>query len=159
MDIRDDELATLTEFGPVTLAGSDGHPIPQPSFGALNPEDFEVERNGTTLHIMRLANGNACVIERGANGQGPDKGSFAPYHNKPMADAEREMIVDGWSLKTTQQMTITDRSHGWNNTTISGVCSPDVTVEDVKKRFYHDYFGGRQAWVRDGRFGCVVHTD
>ena len=40
-----------------------------------------------------------------------------------------------------------------------GICSPDVTVEDVKKRFYHWYFGGRDAWVKDGRFGCTIHTD
>ena len=56
-------------------------------------------------------------------------------------------------------MTVTNRMDGYASTTISGTCSPDVTVEDVKKRFYHWYFGGRDAWVKDGRFGCTIHTD
>jgi hypothetical protein len=56
-------------------------------------------------------------------------------------------------------MNVTSRSDGYANTTVSGECSPDVTVEDVKKRFYHWYFGGRDAWVKDGRFGCTIHTD
>lgn len=127
------------------------------SFAAPNPADFEVERDGVTLHVMQFANGNACVIERGT--EGPDGGSFAPYHNTPMMAAMGTMLADGWSLKTTQQMSVTDRSNGHNNVTVSGVCSLDVTVEDVKKRFYHFYFGGRGAWVEDGRFGCTIHTD
>lgn len=129
------------------------------SFEAPNPADFEVERGGVTLHVMLFANGNACVIERGANGEGPDKGSFAPYHNTPMMAAMGTMLADGWALKTTQQMSVTSRSDGYGHCTVSGVCSPDVTVEDVKKRFYHFYFGGRAAWVKDGRFGCTIHTD
>jgi hypothetical protein len=127
-------------------------------FQPLNAEDFEVERGGVTLHVMRYYNGNACVVERGADG-GRDKGAFAAYDRKPFAEAEAAMIADGWTLKATQQMSVTQWSHGYNNTTIQGVCSPDVTVEDVKKRFYHDYFGGRAAWVSDGKFGCTIHTD
>lgn len=129
------------------------------AFAAPNPNDFEVERDGVTLHVMLFANGNACVIERGADGKGPDKGSFAPYHNTPMMTAMGTMLADGWSLKTTQQMSVTNRSNGYAQTTVSGVCSPDVTVEDVRKRFYHSYFGGTGAWVRDGRFGCTIFTD
>lgn len=54
---------------------------------------------------------------------------------------------------------VTQRSHGYNNETVSGTCPADATVEEVKERFYHDYFGGRDAWVKDGRFGCTIHTD
>ena len=54
---------------------------------------------------------------------------------------------------------VTDQSHGYNNTTVQGTCPGDATVEEVKARFYHDYFGGRDAWVSDGRFGCTIHTD
>ncbi len=131
----------------------------QDQFKPTNAEDFEVERDGTILHVMRFANGNACVIERGPNGEGPDKGSFAPYHNMPLPEAMLQMQADGWSLKTTKQMIVTQRSNGYNNVSVSGDCSPDVTVEDIKKRFYHYYFGGRSAWVKDGRFGCTIHTD
>lgn len=54
---------------------------------------------------------------------------------------------------------VTSRSFGHNNTTVQGTCPADATVQEVKDRFYHDYFGGRDAWVRDGRFGCTIHTD
>jgi hypothetical protein len=54
---------------------------------------------------------------------------------------------------------VTDRSFGYNNTTVQGTCPQDATVEEVKERFYHEYFGGRGAWVKDGRFGCTIHND
>jgi hypothetical protein len=54
---------------------------------------------------------------------------------------------------------VTDRSFGYNNTTVRGTCPDDATVQEVKDRFYHEYFGGRDAWVRDGKFGCTIHTD
>lgn len=56
-------------------------------------------------------------------------------------------------------MTVLSRSPGYGHTSLYGDCSPDVTVDDVKARFYHPYFEGRDAWVKDGHFGCVVHTD
>jgi hypothetical protein len=56
-------------------------------------------------------------------------------------------------------MEVEHRRPGYANVTISGRCGPDVTKEDVEARFYHSYFGGREAWVKDGRFGCVIHTD
>ncbi|MER9829205.1 hypothetical protein NKJ51_12560 [Mesorhizobium sp. M0134] len=56
-------------------------------------------------------------------------------------------------------MDVTGRERGYAHTRIWGTCSQDVTVEDVKERLYHWYFGGRDAWVRDGKFGCVIHTD
>lgn len=51
------------------------------------------------------------------------------------------------------------RSPGYAHVTISGTYTGPATVDDVKDKFYHDYFGGRDAWCRDGKFGCVVHTD
>ena len=54
---------------------------------------------------------------------------------------------------------VTQRSHGHNTTTVQGTCPADSTVEEVKERFYHDYFGGRGAWVNAGRFGCTIHLD
>jgi len=54
---------------------------------------------------------------------------------------------------------VTDRVFGYNHTTIQGTCPADATVQEVKDRFYHEYFGGRGAWVKDGRFGCTIHTD
>ena len=56
-------------------------------------------------------------------------------------------------------MQVESSINGYAHTTISGRCGPDVTREDVEARFYHSYFGGRGAWVKDGRFGCVIHTD
>lgn len=58
---------------------------------------------------------------------------------------------------TEKSMKITSTEHGYNHDRIIGTCSNDVTVEDVKERFYHSYFGGREAWVKDGKFGCVIH--
>ena len=57
------------------------------------------------------------------------------------------------------QFEVTQRSHGYAHVMVSGSCPPDATVEEVKERFYHWYFGGRDAWVEDGRFGCTIHTD
>lgn len=54
---------------------------------------------------------------------------------------------------------VTSRSHGYNHTSVTGTCPADATVDEVKARFYHEYFGGRDAWVRDGRFGCTIHRD
>lgn len=131
------------------------------AFAPLHPNDFEVEKDGEILHIMisEWRPDMAHVVLRGPAGEGPDRGGFAPYDRMPTAKALSLLKADGWALKTTKQMVVTDRSNGHNNVSVSGVCSPDVTVEDVKKRFYHFYFGGREAWVKDGRFGCTIHTD
>ncbi len=59
----------------------------------------------------------------------------------------------------TKRMNVTSRSQGYHHMVIVGECDPDVTVEDVRSRFFHVQFGGRDAWVKDGRFGCTVHTD
>lgn len=54
---------------------------------------------------------------------------------------------------------VTGRTEGYGHTRVQGDCPHDATVEEVKARFYHDYFGGREAWVENGRFGCVIHQD
>lgn len=54
---------------------------------------------------------------------------------------------------------VTDTQPGYAHTRISGTYTGPATVEAVKKRFFHSYFGGRDAWCRDGKFGVVVHTD
>lgn len=83
------------------------------------------------------------------------------------ADAEKlsaltgdEHAVEFFDIEMPEKvMEVTNREPGYAHTRVQGTCSPDVTVEDVKRRFYHGYFGGRDAWVRDGKFGCVIHTD
>ncbi len=128
-------------------------------FAPLSQNDFDVEKDGVTLNVQRFANDTAMVMlcdpETGRNSKGP----FQPYYGKPMGEVMHAMHADGWTIKATMQMVVEHRSNGYNNCTVSGVCSPDVTVEDVEKRFYHWYFGGRNAWVKDGRFGCTIHTD
>lgn len=54
---------------------------------------------------------------------------------------------------------ITSRSPGYAHVTLHGTYEGPVTVKDIEDRFYHSYFGGRSAWARDGKWGCVVHTD
>jgi len=63
------------------------------------------------------------------------------------------------SDKNDERMKVTSRSQGYHHVVIVGECDADVTVEDVRRRFYHPQFGGRDAWVTGGRFGCTVHTD
>lgn len=58
-----------------------------------------------------------------------------------------------------KRITVEDTQYGYAHTRYSGACSSDVTVDDIKKRFYHSYFGGREAWVKDGRWSAVCHTD
>lgn len=50
-----------------------------------------------------------------------------------------------------KRISITDSQRGYAHTQYYGTCGPDVTVEDIKKSIYHSYFGGRNAWVRDGK--------
>jgi len=57
------------------------------------------------------------------------------------------------------QITIESSHQGHCHTQIYGSCSQDVTVQDIEQRFYDPYFGGRNAWVRDGKFGVIVHND
>lgn len=128
----------------------------------LSMEDFEVTRAGVTLHVMSTQWSQvAHVIERNPTGEPPIDlragPNAAPYDRLDKATVLDRLLADGWEVKQTQQMIVTGRSEGYNHTVVWGICSPDVTVEDVKKRFYHDYFGGRQAWVKDGKFGATIH--
>ena len=61
--------------------------------------------------------------------------------------------------ETPPRIVVTTRRPGYAHETLGGTCAPDVTVEEIRARFYDTYFGGRDAWVRDGHWGCVVHTD
>lgn len=58
-----------------------------------------------------------------------------------------------------KHITITDSQRGYAHTQYYGTCGPDVTVDDVKRAIYHSYFGGRNAWVRDGQWGAICHDD
>ena len=55
--------------------------------------------------------------------------------------------------------TVTSRERGHNHIRMQGTFTGSATVEDVKKNFCNEHFGGRDAWVRDGQFGVIVHTD
>jgi len=157
------KLAALTgeDHGPVFLGDELENDGLVYSFEPMVANDYEVEKDGVVLHVMisEWRPDIAHVIERGPNGEGPDKGSYAAYDRLTPAEARGRMLADGWKLKTTKQMVVTERGQSYGTASVSGVCSPDVTVEDVQKRFYHFYFGGRGAWVKDGRFGCTIHTD
>lgn len=48
---------------------------------------------------------------------------------------------------------------GYHHTVYEGICGKDVTVEDIKKKFYHTHFGGRDAYVNNGRWRAVCHND
>jgi len=61
--------------------------------------------------------------------------------------------------QTQKRIEVTHREPGYAHVRLQGTCFSDVTVDDIIREFYHEYFGGREAWVRDGRWGCVVHTD
>lgn len=61
---------------------------------------------------------------------------------------------------TQKKIVVTGRASGYAHVRLWGTCGPDVTREDIEKRFYHSYFGGREARVhKDGTWSCVVHTD
>lgn len=55
--------------------------------------------------------------------------------------------------------TILHSSPGYAHTRVSGTYTGDATIEDVGKKFYHPYFGGRDAWCSNGEWGCIIHDD
>ncbi len=58
------------------------------------------------------------------------------------------------------EFNVTSRSGGYAHVRLSGTCDPSATREDVERRFFHPYFGGRDAGVDGkGKFWCIVHTD
>lgn len=67
-----------------------------------------------------------------------------------MADAAADQAVE---------FTVSQRLGGYAHVTLYGTYTGPASVKDVEQRFYHPYFGGREAWVKDGQWGCVVHTD
>lgn len=54
---------------------------------------------------------------------------------------------------------ITSTQIGYAHTRFEGVYTGPVTVADIKKKIYHPYFGGRDAWCKDGYWGAVRHDD
>lgn len=58
-----------------------------------------------------------------------------------------------------KRMDVDTEIPGYAHVIVQGTCGPNVTTEDVRRRFYHSYFGGRDEWVRNGRFGVTIHTD
>lgn len=63
-------------------------------------------------------------------------------------------------INGSERITVTGRQGGYAHEKLWGTCSPDVTVEEIRARFYHEYFGGRDAQVDgNGNWSCVVHTD
>ncbi len=63
-------------------------------------------------------------------------------------------------IDTTKQITVIGRQAGYAHVRLWGTCQPDVTVEDIRARFYHHYFGGRDAAVDGkGNWSVTVHTD
>lgn len=45
------------------------------------------------------------------------------------------------------------------HTIVRGRCGDEVTAADIRERFYHPVFGGREALVLGGWFSVIVHTD
>lgn len=51
--------------------------------------------------------------------------------------------------------------HGYNHVRYSGTFTGTATIDDLKKRFYHEYFGGREARINADTktFSVVKHID
>jgi len=104
------------------------------------------EHAGKLAHFVMFDrdSGEACVQVQG------DDGRWCPsFLVSPSAIEECPDI----------NVRVTSREPGYNHVRLTGTCGPAVTVEDIMRRFYHEYFGGRDAWVDSGRWGCVVHID
>ncbi len=83
-------------------------------------------------------------------------GAYDPYGHKLPYEVWGKFIPQA---ERALSFVVTDRSHSYNHVVVQGTCPLDATVEEVKEGFYHEYFGGRSAWVKDGRFGCTIHID
>ncbi len=62
-------------------------------------------------------------------------------------------------MKDKKEIKTEERTPGWNHIEYRGTCGPDVTVQDIKDKFYHPFFGGRGARVGNGKWFAVRHTD
>ena len=54
---------------------------------------------------------------------------------------------------------VTRTMPGYHHTDYEGECGPDVTIDDIKKKFYSPYFGGRNARVCNGKWSATRHDD
>ena len=61
-------------------------------------------------------------------------------------DADKEIIT-------------TNSRPGYKHTMHEGTCGKDVTLRDIKNRIYHPMFGGRSAWVGNGKWRAIRHND
>lgn len=48
---------------------------------------------------------------------------------------------------------------GYAHCLYEGTCEASVTLEDLARLFAHPQWGGRAAWIRDGRFSIIRHLD
>ena len=58
-----------------------------------------------------------------------------------------------------KEIKVLKQTPGYKHTKYEGTCGPKVTKDDIEKRFYHPYFGGRDAWVLNGRWRAIRHND
>jgi hypothetical protein len=87
---------------------------------------------------------------------GVDGSEYDPWGQKLPKDVWEQFIPQA---ERALSFEVKHRSFGYGHETVEGTCPLDATVEEVKERFYHEYLGGRGAWVKDGRFGCTIHND
>jgi hypothetical protein len=60
--------------------------------------------------------------------------------------------------QTEKKIEVTRTKPGYGHVEYFGTYEGPVTTEDIEKRF-ESYFGGRSCWVKDGKWGYIVHTD
>lgn len=89
--------------------------------------------------------------------------SQSAYESELYEEQQKRRIKASMSMygkgQPAKKILVISRVSGYAHTRYSGTCPPDVTVEDIKSRFYDPCFGGRDAWVRGGEWGCVRHND
>ena len=57
------------------------------------------------------------------------------------------------------EIEVTSSTPGYAHTKHEGRCPKGTTVEEIRKRFYDPYFGGREARVTGTYFSVIEHTD
>lgn len=65
--------------------------------------------------------------------------------------------VETITAEKTYTVTLWKSQHGHD--VIEGTYTGPVTSADVAAKYYHDWFGGRDAVAADGRFSAIRHTD
>jgi hypothetical protein len=57
------------------------------------------------------------------------------------------------------EITVTHQTPGYAHTRIEGRCPLGTTVQQIRDKFYHSYFGGRAASVNGTYFSVIRHDD